>query len=131
VSDRVTKPIAAGKWAALIAGPGNGSRNQTGIGVAFYDDEGNLAGTRFEGVGRAIERGDLPDTPFARGIVLHAPETVAGMEKKLGTFANAMSLVRWEDLLPTLDWSDEMVDDTFRMVCGDAEDQPGRSEDAS
>ena len=105
-----------GSWAALVAGS-VASRNQTGLGVVFYDDYGELVKFLFSGVEKAISRGDLPEA--VRDYQPDVPQTRSEMEDALDRSGNTMSVVRWEALAPTIDWSQEVIEDCYRMVIGE------------
>ena len=106
----------AGHWCCLVAGPSTGW-NRTAIGVALYDDQGNLAGARFDSLDRAIERGDLSE--WAYDWALEPPENWKAMKKKLESTGNAMSTIRWEGGLGTMVWDQKMVDRLYEEVVED------------
>ena len=107
--------MGVGQWFAYVAEKG---WNRTGIGVAFYDDTGNLAGAQFTGMDEAIRRGDLPDTPISRLVSPAAPSTLKDMENRLETLSNAMSITRWTGGLPSLVWDEGVIERTFNYVTG-------------
>ncbi len=44
------------------------------------------------------------------------PEWHDGMKLVASRLGNAMSVIRWEDGGPTIDWSEDMVDRIFKIV---------------
>lgn len=110
--------MPVGYWCPLIAGPSAGSRNQTGVGVAVYDDMGKLVYFKYD-YERAIERGDLPES--IRDWKMDAPATVEELDKRLDRLANAMSVIRWEGKLPTTVW-DEKHNEALYQSCIGMED---------
>lgn len=105
-----------GFWAGLVAGPAT-SLNRTGLGVALYDDEHDLARWCLEPYDRAVTRGDLPAEMAGRR-PSSPPTTVDDMRRRLGSTANASSIVRWDGLMPTRAWDEETLDLLFAIITG-------------
>ena len=108
----------AGCYYVFFAGSG---WNRTGLGIAFYDDNGSLVTQRFDGVESAIRRGDLPDTAIARTIGCVPAQTKDAMDKRLDNLSNAMSVARWEGPWPTVVWDDDITDRVYTHVIGQGE----------
>lgn len=110
-------PSEGGRWFAYVAEQG---WNRTGLGVAFYDNEGMLAGSKFAPIDEAVRRGDYPDDFAAKGFYGPvAPPSLADMERRLETIGNAMSITKWTGGLWTMVWDEAHVESTFRYVTGD------------
>ena len=94
--------------------------NTTGLGVAYYDDAGDLVGARFTSCDRATARGDLPRS--YDGSILGIPGTASGrrerMEQIVSSFGNAMSTIAWHGPFATLDWSETSIEAMFQRVIG-------------
>lgn len=103
-----------GFWSALVAGPAIGC-DRTGLGVALYGDDHRLARYRLEPFARAVWRGDLPVSMEARRPG-RPPASVESMRHQLGSTGNAMSIVRWEGLMPTLAWDEDVLAELFAHI---------------
>lgn len=106
----------AGKWATLTVGPAIG-RDQTCVAVAAWDNEGNLAGWRFSGFARAVQRGDLAES--MRDAVPAIPQTLDELEKRRTGLGYVMSAIRWDEPLATLRWDDRTLDRMYEMMVPD------------
>jgi len=93
--------MPAGHWVALVA-KSNSGWDKTTMGMVVYNGEGNLVFWKWEGTSRAIQRGDLPPHEWIKDLEIDPPKTWAEMEKRLASYANAMSIISWEGGYATL-----------------------------
>ena len=112
--------MSAGRWVAFIAGRSSGW-DRTALGVAVYDDEGQLQWSRWCGQEKAEVRGDWK--PAWGEIQFRPPATWDEMEQIMARTGNAMSTIRWEGGHPTLAWDERICQSLYDSVVGD--DQVG------
>lgn len=104
-----------GHYAILVAGQPPGW-DMTALGIAMYDEVGNLIHSRFEPLEKAIRRGDLPDTIDIK--VPHSlPPTWEEMNETLMRTGNSMSIIRWCDGGATIKPDIEHTNILFEYLC--------------
>jgi hypothetical protein len=105
---KVAEEVKAGRWCMFCAENG---WNRTALGVAFYDNKGKLAGSRFRSAENAVARGEIPE--FLADFHPDVPQTWDEMDRKLTSTGNAMSVLKWDGGLPTLVWDTKSIDSVF------------------